>query len=541
MADASAEHQSLHKTTSALVIGSGISGLFTALKLAENKISTILITKAGLDENNSRYAQGGIAAVLPQNPDDSLELHVKDTIQAGAGLTNEEAVNSILSEGFEAIEDLLAYGVDFDRNSDNTLAVTKEAAHSVNRIIHAGGDATGATVERALIEKVQQSQYIEALPYCQAVELLTQSNACKGTRAILLHEQKEIYIEADFVILATGGIGRLYSHTTNPPIATGDGIALAHKAAAKLQGLEFIQFHPTAFYAEGHLHFLISEALRGEGGILTNAEGDLFAKRYHPDGELAPRDVVTRAIYAEMRISNKPYVHLDITHLPNSTIENRFPTILENCQRFGIDIRTDLIPVAPAAHYMMGGIAVCHDTGRSSLDNLFAVGESAYTGLHGANRLASNSLLECVVLARRVAKFIATVKPEKHTEKSVTTKLSAKEYQFNHNPLIESRIEQLHDLMWEHVGIVRSETGLNLAMQQLEEMGKEAQKEQWNLNIPQGLEYANQLRVAKLIAQAALQRKESLGAHYRSDSPVFEIQNPLFDQSLNIISSSLPS
>lgn len=537
----SADNVTNIKTCNALVIGSGISGLFTALKLAEANISTLLITKAGLDENNSRYAQGGIAAVLPQNPDDSLELHTKDTISAGAGLTNENAVRSILADGFEAIEDLLAHGVNFDRNADNTLALTREAAHSVHRIIHAGGDATGASVERALIDKINQSPLIEAIPHCQAVELLTSSNRCSGARVIMLETGEEVLIQADYVVMATGGIGRLYSHTTNPAIATGDGISLAHKAAAKLQHMEFIQFHPTAFYADGNLHFLISEALRGEGGILTNHEGDLFAKRYHPDGELAPRDIVTRAIFAEMRLSNKSYVHLDITHLPNATIEARFPTILESCLKFGIDIRKDLIPVAPAAHYMMGGIAINYETGLSSVDNLYAVGESAYTGLHGANRLASNSLLECVVLARRVAKHIETQMAENAPKKAAKPSIPLKHYQFKHSQLVEDRLKQLHDLMWEHVGIVRSDTGLLVAMQQLEAMSKEALAEQLSLVAPDGVEYVNQLRVAKLITQAAIQRKESLGAHFRADSPVIHIQNPLLEAGLNVSPASIPS
>ncbi|MEB3287094.1 MAG: L-aspartate oxidase [Vampirovibrionales bacterium] len=549
--DASPENKDALKTaylkTTALVIGTGISGLFTALKLAEHNIQTVLITKAGLDENNSRYAQGGIAAVLPQNAEDSLDLHVQDTIKAGGGLTDELAVRSILGEGFEAIEDLLSFGVDFDRNADNTLALTKEAAHSVRRIIHAGGDATGASVERALIEKVLQSPLIQAIPDCQAVELMTRSNRCHGARTLLLKEQQELVIEADFVALATGGLGRLYSHTTNPPIATGDGIALAQKAAARLQQLEFIQFHPTAFYADGTLQFLISEALRGEGGILTNCNGDLFAKRYHPDGELAPRDVVTRAIFAEMRMGSKPYVYLDITHLPKETIESRFPTILESCQRFGVDIRKDLIPVAPAAHYVMGGVSVNFETGLSSVDHLYAVGETAHTGLHGANRLASNSLLECVVLARRVANDIAQKATlaenakDKSKKKSQSIAFSEKAYRFEKNPLIQERLYQLHELMWEHVGIVRSDTGLAIAIQQLEKMNEESKKEKFGLCVPDGVEYKNQLRVAKIIAQAALSRKESLGAHYRIDSPVREIHSPLLDAALDYSPATLPS
>jgi L-aspartate oxidase len=504
------------RKTPALVIGTGISGLFTALKLAESGISTLLVTKSALDDSNSRYAQGGIAAVLPNNPDDSLELHLQDTIRAGAGLCNEAASRSILSEGFESIEDLLAYGVPFDRKSNKELALTREAAHSVERIVHAGGDATGHSVEMALIDQVRGNPLIEVMEYTQAVQLLLQDGACRGCRAVDLKNRRTVLVQASHTVLATGGIGRLYSHTTNPAIATGDGIALAHQIGAKIENMEFIQFHPTAFYAEGKLHFLISEALRGEGGLLRDKDGRLFAKKYHSDGELAPRDIVTRAIYAEMQAAGQECVYLDITHLPAETIQNRFPTILANCLQFGVDIRKDWIPVAPAAHYLMGGITVDTD-GKTSIPCLYTVGESAYTGLHGANRLASNSLLECVVLARRVARFIVGRKPELPTEEHLVD--DGEDYQFLTEPRINQALDELHALMWRHVGILRNEEGLKTSLGWIRRTLQEAEQNNWQLIFPEGRDLVNQLTVAELITQAALTRKGSLGAHMRTDDP----------------------
>jgi L-aspartate oxidase len=507
----------------ALVIGTGISGLFTALKLSSQGIKTLLITKSALDESNSRYAQGGIAAVLPNNPHDSLELHLQDTIRAGAGLCNEEAARSILEEGYTAIADLLDYGVPFDRNADQGLALTREAAHSVERILHAGGDATGHSVEMTLIEKVRQHADIQVIEYAQVVELLMENGRCRGCRAVDYRHQRELFIFSAHTILATGGLGRLYSHTTNPAIATGDGIALAHAAGAQIDHLEFIQFHPTAFYANEKLHFLVSEALRGEGGILKTANGERFALKYHPDGELAPRDIVTRAIFAEMQAAQTQHMYLDITHLPASTIEQRFPTILSSCLQFGVDIRRDWIPVAPAAHYLMGGITV-DINGKSTIPGLFAVGETASTGLHGANRLASNSLLECVVLARRVAGYIARQtdlfqsKPQLNPANSELASASAQIYGFDTIPAMFQTLDELHQLMWDYAGILRTAEGLTHALERISALKHLAEEQQWHCLVPVGVELHNQLLLAEVICQAALNRQESLGAHYRLDS-----------------------
>jgi L-aspartate oxidase len=508
------------KHVPALVIGTGISGLFTALKLSSAGTKTLLVTKSALDDSNSRYAQGGIAAVLPENADDSLELHLQDTIRAGAGLCNEEASRSILADGYAAIEDLLHYGVPFDRKPNDDLALTREAAHSVGRILHAGGDATGHQVEMTLIEKVRQDPLIEGIEYAQVVELLVANGRCYGCRAVRYREQEELLILSPHTILATGGVGRLYSHTTNPAVATGDGIALAYQAGARIENMEFIQFHPTAFYHNGELRFLISEALRGEGGILRDKDGDRFALKYHPDGELAPRDIVTRAIYAEMQAAGMPHVYLDITHLPAETIERRFPTILANCLTFGIDIRRNWIPVAPAAHYLMGGVTVDVD-GKTTLPGLYAVGEVAYTGLHGANRLASNSLLECVVLARRVSHTVATEGQLLNSsfEPALIDTTQARDYRFDSQAELPRVLDELHRLMWDQVGILRNEEGLTKAFEQVQALSTHALGENWQQIIPMGAELVNQLTVGRLITEAAILRKESRGAHCRTDFP----------------------
>lgn len=504
-----------------LVIGSGISGLFTVLKLAEAGIRVLLMTKSQLAENNSRYAQGGIAAVLPDNLDDSLELHVQDTLRAGAGLCDEVAVRSILAEGCLAIDDLLRFGVPFDRNQDNRLAMTQEAAHSVRRIVHAGGDATGHSVEMALIQQCLKHPSIQVLEYCQAVELKIQDGRCTGCLAVNLETQEVFNVSSAYTVLATGGIGRLYRQTTNPTIATGDGIALARRAGALLKDMEFVQFHPTAFYHEGRVRFLISEALRGEGGYLFSPEGERFAARYHPDAELAPRDVVTRAIFSEMQQHQAPCVYLDISHLPQETIERRFPNILANCLRFGVDIRRERIPVAPAAHYMMGGVAV-DLWSRTKVPGLYAVGEVGCSGLHGANRLASNSLLECVVMGRRAAEHIASQGPFRSAVPRVTfdtAPVETPEVQFEIDPEILVRQEQLYQLMWDAVGIVRTTEGLRQSRVQIFSWQQELVERGWQRQLPNGLEYANLLLVGEAIARAALAREDSTGAHFRLPEP----------------------
>ncbi|MGE0201817.1 MAG: L-aspartate oxidase [Candidatus Melainabacteria bacterium] len=511
------------QSVDAVVIGTGISGLFTALKLAEHNGRVCLLTKTRLDECSSRYAQGGIAAVLPTNAGDSLESHIQDTLVAGAGLCDEAVVRSILAEGYEAILDLIDHGVDFDRDSAGELALGREAAHSVNRILHAAGDATGRSVEECLIRRVHDHPRIQVLENAFVTDLLINETRVAGCKVLLPDQQYPMNIRAHHTVIATGGVGQLYRFTTNPAISTGDGLALASRAGAVLKDMAFMQFHPTGFFINGQTHFLISEALRGEGAVLRNAEGERFAHRMHADAELAPRDVVTRAIFQEMRDSKTDHVFLDITHHSPEYLESRFPTIVAHCRSFGVDPATQWIPVAPAAHYMMGGIAVdAH--GQSVVPSLFVVGESAHTGLHGANRLASNSLLECVVLARRVSaliqKSIPLALPDEEPE-SAMQPLDLTESFHPGNPdeqaVIQQTRDMLRDVMWLHVGIVRTVTGLKQAQLTLGEVLDRIGKHQWQHVAPEGMELLNMAQVARAMATDALQRPRSVGAHFCLD------------------------
>ncbi|MCA9798224.1 MAG: L-aspartate oxidase [Cyanobacteria bacterium HKST-UBA04] len=507
-----------------LIIGSGIAGLLTALKLAQLGVACTVVTKSQLHHNSSWLAQGGIAAVLPQNPVDSIDDHVKDTLFAGAGLSDEAVVRSIVSEGAEAIADLIALGVPFDVQADGSLAFTREAAHTQHRILHAGGDATGKSIQQTLIEAVTAHEKIDVLEHTMVAKLLVRDGTCYGAIVVGPGQRhpKPRMVLASHTVLATGGLGQLYEHTTNPPIATADGIALACQAGATIQDIEFVQFHPTAFWADGRVHFLISEALRGEGGVLLNKAGQRFVLAHHASGELAPRDVVTRAIAQQIEADGLPYVHLDISHLPAAQIETRFPNILANCQRFGIDIRRHPIPVAPAAHYAMGGVKV-DDRGKSEVANLLAVGEVVSSGLHGANRLASNSLLECVVLARRVALDIASgqLPPSQSTYGDWTQYLSlmASFETSTHATGLGWAIHAFGSLMWHHAGICREAAQLRFALKALDDLWQLATDNGWFAMVPDGLAFRNMLIGGQLIVQAALQRTESVGAHYRTDFP----------------------
>lgn len=517
--------------TQTLIIGSGISGLFLALKLADAGRRVLIVSKTALDENNSRYAQGGIAAFLPSNADDSLALHVQDTLEAGAGLCEPDVVQAILGDGAEAIADLLAMGVPFDTDAHGHLALTLEGGHSARRIIHAGGDATGQQVERTLNARVCAHPLIDTMAYCEARALLVSHGHCHGCDVVTFaptqpHGAERIL--ADQVVLATGGGGRLFSRSTNPSGATGNGFWLAYEAGADLCDMEFVQFHPTGFFHDGQTRFLISEALRGEGGILRNARGEAFASRYHPAGELAPRDIVTRAIVEEIRRNaarGEPgdgdvgdHVWLDMTHLPRQTLEQRFPSILRACLGYGIDLRTDPIPVAPAAHYMMGGVHV-DLSGRSQIPGLYVVGESVWTGLHGANRLASNSLLECLVLSRSAASALLGESPVSAPLVSPAHWPLPPTPVFDTPAELPEKLATLHRVMWQGVGVIRDAAGLHEALIQIQTLTREAQQADYARYIPLGLDYVQQLGVCRLIAEAALARCESRGAHYRADYP----------------------
>ncbi len=488
-----------HSKYSAVIIGSGISGLYAALKLGSD---VLLVTKGKLGESNSRYAQGGMTAVMSQNDSDSVQSHVSDTIKAGAGLSEFNTVKFISEKSDAVVRDLLEFGVEFDKNESGEFTYTLEAAHSVNRVLHAGGDATGRMIEEALCAAVRER--IEVREQTTAMELLVEDGKCCGV-VVFDGENYEV-INASAVILATGGIGELYKYTTNPTGATGDGIALAYRAGAALQDMEFVQFHPTALAIDDN-RFLISEAVRGEGAKLVDADGNEFMHKYHKKKELAPRDVVTRAIF------NEGEAFLDATGIDSEKLKKRFPNIYNKCLEHGLDISKDFIPVAPAAHYFMGGIKT-NLNGETTIKGLFAIGETASTGLHGANRLASNSLLECVVCAAAVAehlKDIDILRPAPQmagTEPQDDMKLRHSEAQSAEES--QTILKRLQNIMWDYAGIVRSEESLTTAAQELELMNAGE------------FELKNMIDVAKIIVQAALARKESRGAHFRTDFPEAE-------------------
>lgn len=512
-----------HSKYSAVIIGGGIAGLYAALKIAQqSELSDglLLITKSILGESNSRYAQGGIVAVLEDNKKDSPSLHISDTLKAGAGLSDFNVTKFVSENSDQVIKDLLSLGVEFDKNDNDNFYLTLEAAHSVNRILHSGGDATGRGIEKALTKKVIQNKDIQVYEQTLAVDLLINSDSeCKGLIAFndLTQEYEVIYSSA--VILASGGLGQLYKHTTNPSVATGDGVALAYNAGAIIQDMEFIQFHPTALALDiDENRFLISEAVRGEGAKLVDANGVEFMHKYHEKKELAPRDVVTRAIFNEMQEQHLDNVYLDSTHLEKSVLQKRFPNITRICEKNGIDISKDFIPVSPAAHYAMGGVKT-NIEGKTSVRGLYAIGEVASTGLHGANRLASNSLLECVVCAHELANYLsfANLIPPKQIDEGVkcivdkyTEDIDFEEYD------IDSLKKELQDIMWNYVGILRDEKSLTIASEKLQQLKSKFPLESKCSNKWE-YEFKNMLTVAQLVINSALNRKESRGAHFRKD------------------------
>ncbi|MBO6272094.1 L-aspartate oxidase [bacterium] len=511
---------------SAIVIGSGISGLFCALKLAQQinlPDGLLVITKSNFGESNSRYAQGGIVGVMNDNENDSVELHIKDTLIAGAGLSEVNIIKFISENSDEVINDLIEYGVDFDKDENGNITYTLEGAHSVNRILHAGGDATGSVIEKTLCRLVKENQNIDILEDTIVVELLTDSDSeCKGVIIYNddTHEYETIYSSA--TILATGGIGQLYKYTTNPEVATGDGVELAYNAGAVLQDLEFVQFHPTAFAVEGkNNRFLVSESVRGEGAKLLDINKEEFISQYSDLKELAPRDVVTRAIYDRMAKTNSNHVYLNATIIPKEILTKRFPTISKVCKAEGIDISQDLIPVAPAAHYYMGGIKASID-GKTSVRGLYAIGECASTGLHGANRLASNSLLECVVCAHELANYLSftsLVSPKKIDETIMATISKYMTPLSDENFDVKVLKTKLKDIMWNYAGIIRDENSLLKGLDEIYKLKSEFRRSDKCLNREE-YELRNMLCIAQLIIKSALKREESRGAHYRADFPM---------------------
>jgi len=481
-----------------LVVGSGVAGLHTAWRAADRG-EVVVLTKRSLFDSSTSYAQGGIAAAIGAG--DSPALHWRDTLAAGAALCDADAVRVLVEEGPARVRDLYRAGADFDVKADGKFKLGKEAAHSRRRIVHAHGDQTGAEVARTLAERVRENPRITVIEKARVLDLIVQDGVVYGVKASVAGQAVEII--ADATVLATGGCGQVYRYTTNPEVATGDGYAIAHRAGARLADMEFVQFHPTALDTPENPLALISEAVRGDGAILVNADGKRFMTERHRLAELAPRDVVAREIFRERAATGA--VFLDARKIGD--FDTRFPGIFALCKARGIDPRTDLIPVTPAAHYMMGGVVVDLQ-GRSTLERLYACGEVSRTGVHGANRLASNSLLEGLVFAERVARDLATVEP---LQGAVPTIAPWSVPHLLDRGAAQVAAGRIRDIMWEDAGIARTAKGLRTAVAQLTEIGQ---------RLPEGAtEEANMVDTALLIAGAALLRKESRGGHFRSDFP----------------------
>ncbi len=499
-----------------LVLGSGIAGLYTAIK-ASDQFQVTVLTKKTIEESNTEHAQGGIAVAI--DVADSPNLHFEDTLLAGAGLCDPSTVRVLVEEGPTCVEELMAMGAQFDRQ-DGELALTREGAHSQRRILHALGDATGWEIERALVARVKESPNVTALEGRFLVDLVENSKGDIVGALVLNEETGELEGHlANAVVLATGGLGQVYRFTTNPRVATGDGMAVALRAGADLMDMEFVQFHPTALLIPKAPRFLISEAVRGEGAHLINATGIRFMDNVQGK-ELAPRDIVARAIWKEM---NEGAVYLDFRPIGEDRILERFPTIHQTCLKYGINVLTTPVPVAPAAHYMMGGIAT-NSFGETSLPHLYAAGECACNGVHGANRLASNSLLDGLVFGARIVEKIrenitkltppswAGVLSPEGSQHEIGTHMKGSEKQFDN----QSLRDRIQDLMWDSVGILRNEEGLKRATELLTAWNQDDS----SVRGVDDLETANMLTVGLLIAKAALNRKESRGGHFRSDYPL---------------------
>ncbi|HTI70202.1 MAG TPA: L-aspartate oxidase [Candidatus Limnocylindria bacterium] len=510
-----------------VILGSGIGGLTLALQVAPHG-RVAIVTKKNRADSNTNWAQGGIASVTSK--EDSVELHVQDTLISGAGLCKEDAVRTILGEGPAFIAELIAMGAQFTEreipgaDGARELDLTREGGHSKRRVLHAR-DATGAEIERTLLKAVSAQPNIQVFENHFAVDLITSAklgldepNRCLGVYVLNRTENQVDVFASSAVVLATGGCGKVYLYTTNPDIATGDGVAMSYRAGARIANMEFIQFHPTCLYHPRAKSYLISEAVRGEGGLLRGADGQRFMDRYDPRAELAPRDIVARAIDSEMKRTGVDCVFLDITHRPPEFILEHFPTIHSRCLEFGIDITKDYIPVVPAAHYQCGGVLATVD-GTTDIPGLYAVGEVACTGLHGANRLASNSLLEALVCAHRAARQLIGQRP-------VVEAVEIPPWRTGHatNPdemvVVSHNWDEVRRLMWDYVGIVRTTKRLRRAEKRLASLLEEIREYYWDFTVTADLlELRNIATVAELIVACALQRPESRGLHYTLDFP----------------------
>ncbi|MEM4657862.1 MAG: L-aspartate oxidase [Candidatus Methanosuratincola sp.] len=505
--------QILSRHFDTIVAGSGLAGLYAALYAARMGRRVALLTKSTLEESNSYWAQGGIAAVM--DPEDSTIFHFEDTIKAGRGLCNPEAVRILVEEGPERVKDLIDLGMKFDVGKHG-LDLALEGGHSKRRILHAGGSSTGKLMVDFLIGSVRSRSDITILEYTTVYELVSDGESCYGVLAYNEREDSYTLLIGDSTILAMGGAASVYFRTTNPPGTTGDGIAMAYEAGAKITDMEFVQFHPTALFIDGAESFLITEAVRGEGGYLINSSGRRFMPDYDERAELAPRDVVSRAIYIEMKRSGEKCVYLTLAHLDAHFIKKRFPNIDSKCREYGIDITKDPIPVAPAAHYTIGGVK-SGLLGETNLKGLFVCGEVSATGVHGANRLASNSLLECIVFAKRAAQG-ALSSSVRHTRpvgllKTKPMRLNGYTDEETQNYYkIKNNIAHLMDL---NVGIVKNAPGIEAALDELDRASKIAE----NFRGYYAFKLKNLIEVCKLISKASLMRTESRGAHIREDYP----------------------
>ena len=510
-----------------VVIGSGIAGLTFALKAARHG-SVAVITKRKGEDTNTAWAQGGVACVT--SDEDSFALHVRDTIDAGAGLCDEEVVRTMVSEGPERIRELMNLGLRFDErevSGHRELDLGKEGGHSKRRVLHVQ-DVTGKEIENVLLRELARQPHVELLENHMAVDLITAGKLGFATEdrclGVYVLDEKTTQVEtvrSDRVVLATGGCGKIYLYTTNPAVATGDGVAIAWRAGAVIANMEFIQFHPTCLFHPEERSFLISEAVRGEGGVLRNDRGEDFVKRYDPRGSLAPRDIVARAIDAEMKRSGAKCVYLDITDKSPEFLRERFPNIYHTCLRYGIDMSKQPIPVVPAAHYQCGGVKT-DVNGATNLPGLYAIGEVACTGLHGANRLASNSLLEGLVTAYRAAETAVRERPSETS----TREISLPEWQpgdvqdVDELVVIYHNWDEIRRLMWDYVGIVRTDKRLQRASARLRNLQREIHEFYWNFKVSVDLlELRNLVTVAALVVDSALRRKESRGLHYTLDYP----------------------
>ncbi len=518
----------MKKRTDFLVIGSGIAGLTFALRASKfGKVS--VITKAALDDTNTKYAQGGIAAVFAKP--DNFEKHIKDTLVAGAGCCDEAVVRMVVSEAPDRINDLIGFGVPFDKKEDGTYDLAREGGHSEHRILHYK-DKTGEAIQETLIERVRKDPNIEIYENHFAIEILTQHHLgeivkrnypgieCYGAYVADLASQNVISFLSKVTIVATGGIGNVYLTTTNPEIATGDGIAMVYRAKGTIENMEFVQFHPTSLYDPNHRpSFLITEALRGFGAVLKNMRGEQFMNRYDNRGSLAPRDIVARAIDNEMKIWGDDHVWLDCTHLNADALMDHFPNVYEHCKARGIDITRDMIPVVPVQHYSCGGIKV-DVNGQTNIDRLYALGEVSSTGLHGANRLASNSLIEAAVYGHRAAMHSAG----RIKELSVEERIPEWDYKgtthLEEMVLITQSINEVRMIMSNYVGIVRSDLRLERAMVRLEILYQEIESLYKRSLISKKIcEVRNLINVGYIIIKHAMARKESIGLHYSIDYP----------------------